>query len=353
MNYYIYEWKIRPKSSFVSKLHSDIIWGHIMWAISYLEGEKYLEKVLREYDISKGPFIVSNGFLSGYAPFVRKGYLNNIALIGLRDKMKLMDLNRLVNKFESINYIDISVFNEMRLEKKQQEVFQEVLTGGRCPVTLKLNSMKNSNRLAAFINSEREYLDRFNIVRYEDLIKSVNVLKSSVNRLSGSTDEYTAPAYNILETFYASDISVYIKLRENFEEDRLIKYLSFIQISGFGSRASAGKGQFETIYFKKIENLFDKPDDGNGFITLSNYIPKSGDYTEIISGKVRSKIGKLSGSYTDSTDVFKKPFAFYEAGAVFKGKPNNNKGRMLKGLHLDKNIVQYGLPFVLGVNIDE
>lgn len=353
MIYDIYEWKIRPKTSFLSKLHSDIIWGHIIWAISYIEGAEYIEEILKDYNGGKGAFIVSNGFLSGYVPFVRKGYINSTAFNSSGSKSKKMTLSRLLNRFESIEYIDISVFNEMRLGKSESQTFREILEGSRCPLTLKVNAVKSNRKLALFMDNEQDYMKRFNIVKYEQLIKEVNLVKNSVDRLMGGGDEDAASTYNQTETFYDSDIAIYIKLSEYCDMDRFVGYLDFIELNGFGSRSSAGKGQFETVHFKKADNLFDRPYEGNGFITLSNYIPKSGDYEEIISGRVNSKRGKLSGGYAGSSDVFKKPFAYYEAGAVFKGKPDDNKGKMLKGLHRDKNIVQYGIPFVLGVNIDE
>ena len=62
MDYNIYELIIKPKSSFITNLESDIIWGHIMWMMKYIEGEPKFKEILDEFNNGNPPFIVSNGF---------------------------------------------------------------------------------------------------------------------------------------------------------------------------------------------------------------------------------------------------------------------------------------------------
>ncbi|KDE66001.1 hypothetical protein FUSO6_12600 [Fusobacterium necrophorum DAB] len=50
MQYAIYCWKIKALSSYLTPWQSDTIYGHIFWAISLLEGEEELKKIIREFE---------------------------------------------------------------------------------------------------------------------------------------------------------------------------------------------------------------------------------------------------------------------------------------------------------------
>ena len=47
----------------------------------------------------------------------------------------------------------------------------------------------------------------------------------------------------------------------------------------------------------------------------------------------------------------KNPFACFTAGALFKGSINNEKGKVLTNIYINKNVVQIGIPFILGVKL--
>src|SRR3989304_7611507 len=58
---------LRPKSSLLTPLQSDTIFGSICWAIKYSEGEQELVDFLEKYQTSP-PLILSNGFPTGFFP---------------------------------------------------------------------------------------------------------------------------------------------------------------------------------------------------------------------------------------------------------------------------------------------
>ena len=64
-NYTSYELVIKPMSSFLTSMQSDIIFGHIIWAASELDGEVKASEILNEVRQKNPPFIISNGFPEG------------------------------------------------------------------------------------------------------------------------------------------------------------------------------------------------------------------------------------------------------------------------------------------------
>lgn len=356
MSYKIFEWRIRPKTSFLSKLHSDTIWGHIVWAIRYIEGEEAVIDILNKFKKGRPPFIVSNGFLSNYLPFIKKAHVSNMFNIKhletkeMYNKENKVKFRKLLEDFESIDYVNTDVFNEMR-EKSIFYLYNEIIEGNRCPVTLrKYDAIDDS--LRSYLNNRGEYINKYR--QYDKLTKSVSVMRNRINRLTNTSEqEDGAGVYTTYETFYDSPVSIYFKIEDDFDLHRFEKYLKYIEISGFGKKASSGKGHFITEYFKERNDVFRKSYMGNGYIILSNYIPKKEDYEEVIYSNIINKRGKVSGLYGNRENVFKKPFLCYGEGSIFKGSVNDKKGRMLDGIYHDETVIQYGIPFIVGVNIDE
>ena len=55
----VYRLTIEPLTSFRTPLQSDTIWGHLMWALRYLEGESALLAFLGRYREGDPPMLVS------------------------------------------------------------------------------------------------------------------------------------------------------------------------------------------------------------------------------------------------------------------------------------------------------
>lgn len=358
MKYNIYEWKINPKSSFMTKLHSDTIWGHIIWAIRYLDGEERLNAILSQFENNNAPFIVSNGFVSGYLPLIKKSIIstkevrNNLEHNKKLTKQQLILRTRLLEEINKIEFIDIDTFNILR-NNKHSVLYQDVLKEKRCPFTFREFEYEAKGSLNMYFKDPEKYKNTYNIVTYNDLVRTESITKNKINRITNSSEQNDGSGvFTVHETFYNSNISIYIKLRDDIDIDILKKYLYYIEQNGFGKKASSGKGSFETISFTQRDDLFINQYGGDGYVVLSNYIPKEDDYKSVIGANLITKRGKVSGIYSQNDNVFKKTFVCFAPGSVFKGTPSPNKGRMLNGLYHDKNVVQYGIPFILGVNIN-
>ena len=142
----------------------------------------------------------------------------------------------------------------------------------------------------------------------------------------------------------------FIKLREDFSREKLETYINYVALNGFGKKASTGKGAFQILSLEENKTSF-KVENPNAFMVLSNYIPKVGDYEEVLSVKTLTKFGKVGGN--EENNPFKKPFICFEAGSLFKGTADNIKGKLLEDLHYEKSIVQFGIPYIVEVRTDE
>jgi len=148
------------------------------------------------------------------------------------------------------------------------------------------------------------------------------------------------------------NLSIFFKLRSDINIKKFEKYLKYIEDCGYGKKKSSGKGYFETIKFEK-NDYFTSNTESNAYIVLSNYIPNDKDYEEVFYGDTMVKRGKLGDIKSFSEKPFKKPIIMYKPGSIFKGEMADIKGKMLGNIHFEKDIVQYGYGFTVGVKIHE
>ncbi|WP_319371669.1 type III-A CRISPR-associated RAMP protein Csm4 [uncultured Ilyobacter sp.] len=314
-----YRLKIKPLSSYITPWQSDTFVGHIFWAVRYIEGEEYLKELLEESKDLMPPFIFSDGIIGNQLPKPDYPPVKRSRLIELGKEYFGENSYTALKKIKKINAIE-------------EDEFREYIRGcnGENFIKSRLTLIKNGDGIKNRVS-----------------IKAVNTMHNTINRLTGTTGD--GDLYSSIEYVSDSEISFYIKLRQDIEPERLKKYIDFIALDGYGKKASSGKGAFEIISLE--ENQKFEVENPNAFVVLSNYIPKPGDYSEPLSVKTLTKYGKVGGSEMEMP--FKKPFICFEKGSVFRGDPSGIKGRLLERLHYDKNIVQFGIPYVVGVRIDE
>lgn len=313
--YQTYLWKIKPLSSYMTPWQSDTIYGHIFWGVALLEGEEELKKILKEFEKNTPPFIVSDGFIGNRLPVINRRVIKNseIEEIALEKKESIIDTAIKIKRLKNISTVSLNIFNKLR---------------------------KKENDLLEMID---EILED-NTQNIETI--SIENTHNRIDRVSGSTGENSI--FSMKENFTGESIYIYLKIREDFSIDRVKKLLKFVEENGFGKKVSIGKGAFKTESFEKFngfENI-----KGNGFISLSNYIPKREDYEYVENSIVLVKRGKIGNLYGDEGNPFKKPFSCFRAGAIFRGSCEGIKGRVLTDLHRIK-VIQVGIPFIIEVEL--
>ncbi|EYD68940.1 hypothetical protein MWG03_00560 [Fusobacterium necrophorum] len=323
MQYAIYCWKIKALSSYLTPWQSDTIYGHIFWAISLLEGEEELKKIIREFEEKNPPFIVSNGFTENSYPLLQKESIERNFTLECQKKFKksMVDTVRTLKKIHKISFVSLDDFNVLRGKMKNSDFIQEKLW-------LQVEQEEKKKQKKRELES----------ITYHNVI----------NRTSGSTEDnalFTQKEYTLSE-----NLCIFIKLREDFPIDRINKYLHWIEETGYGKKISTGKGQISRVSFEKFEG-FQKIENANAFVVLSNYIPEEGDYEREEHLEVLTKIPKLASDYTKNTIPFKKTFSCFTPGSLFYGQKREIVGKVLKDIHVDKNIIQVGIPFTLEVEL--
>lgn len=308
--YKIYRWKVKLKSSFITPFQSDTIYGHMFWAIQFLYGESEIEKTVAEFRAYKPPFICSNGFINDYIPYLEPFNIEEEELLKL-DKKEYVKRVTEAKRLKKIKSFELDVFNEMR-EKGKNEVLK----------TRDIKLLDNK-----FVEE--------------------SVMHNTIDRLSGTTLENGL--YNLDEKFIDGTVSIYIKLREDYPFEKLEEILRYIERTGFGKRASVGKGQLERVELAEFKGFSDIQ--GDGYVVLSNYIPKQYDYSEVIYGELLTKRGKVGESSERAEFPYKKPFACYTAGSIFRKGENAVIGKVLENIHIDSKVIQVGIPFTLEVKI--
>ena len=48
MGYSTWKIKLKPKSSFITPIQSDTLFGSMIWALKMIEGEKFIENIIEE-----------------------------------------------------------------------------------------------------------------------------------------------------------------------------------------------------------------------------------------------------------------------------------------------------------------
>jgi CRISPR-associated protein Csm4 len=314
-----YRLRIKPLSTFITPWQSDTFVGHLFWAVRYIEGEEYLKGFIKDSKEFKPPFIFSDGIIRGQLPKPDYPTLKRSQLIKLGREYFGENSYTALKKVKKINTI-------------KEEEFREYIKGcdGATFIKNKLISLKNSKSNES-----------------KNPIKTLNITHNTINRITGTTTD--GDLFSTVEYLVDGEILFYIKMRKDLEIESLKKYIEYVALTGFGKKSSSGKGAFEIVSLE--ENQAFNLENSNAFMVLSNYIPKNGDYEEALSVKTITKFGKVGGNEEDMP--FKKPFICFEKGSIFKGNAADIKGKILEGVHYDKSIVQFGIPYTVEVRVDE
>lgn len=354
MNYNIWKIKLKPKSSFLTPIQSDILFGSMIWALKMIEGEEFIETLVEETKNYQPPFIFSNPIINGNYPIfgeLSKEFLDEI------DNVKLKEFDRKKIEFykaiKKKKYISRGVFEELLNGKKLEQIYLDVLEGKRDFSNLEKrknprNSKISEDFLEEILNGKTDENKTINESRKSFIIEGR--IRNQINRLGTIKEEENDTRLfeqNEIKFFEETEIEIFVKIRDDFDIKKFEYGLKYISFNGYGKSASTGKGQFEIIEIEP-EKIFRERKAKNSFVVLSNYIPNIEDDVEVINSNLLTK--KPKAYMTENH--FKNYFICYTEGSYFKGKSDSVKGRVLENLKKDdsKNI-QCLIPFVIGVDV--
>jgi CRISPR-associated protein Csm4 len=342
---------LKPRSSYKSTLHSDLLWGAICWAIQNLYGDQKLEQFLYSYRAESWEDVF---FISSALPcFIAKKEASP-------DKKHICFLPK-PNAF---------------IEDKS------VLEGSLAEVKEKLRKHKKS-RGAAWLNKEAfEYkygglaTEPADLAFFPD-VEIRPMTHNTIDRIDGGTLELNkrGQLYHTEEHFVVSkntsaeqnetswpyDTGLFFLLK--YEKEEVLQVLEtvfrFLEDHGIGGDRSVGKGAFE-ISLEDFE--FIEAEDANALMTLSYYHPKlDGSIYQAIEkgeGAIRYKLKSRQGWKTRQIKgEMKAPMLYFDEHAIFPiptgHTPNAVYGKnQIVGTHENgHDIYQYGYAFMIKVKV--
>ena len=306
--------RFKPRGLFGTNLSSDTLFGHICWGIRYIYGEEKLLDILDKFNCGKPGFLLSSGFPDDFLP---KPILPARELKYEPNKPK-KEIKEIREKMKDHKKNELALFSDIL---KNQKVF----------------------------NSSIQYSydeEKFNKIK----INNFEITRNNINRETFTVLEGHLFTDNYYWTTGDKDFICYFGIIDDkYNKEYLQKIFDYLSKTGIGKDKSIGKGLFD-ITIEEInseeKNLFSYKSDY--FISLSH---SSGAGLNPLSYQLFIKYGKVGEEFATSGQFYKKPIVFYKNGALFKSV--NNKeiyGGMVKNIHTNKNIVQYGYCFPLYIN---
>lgn len=329
-NYCDYTLKLTFRSSIGTPLQSDTLFGHICWAVRYLDwaSEDKLGDFLGRFDEDKPPLLISNGFPEGYLPKpilppVTQDILDEY--FGLKDRI---ENSHKIKTIKAASLIPIDGFERLQ----------------RVPISPRI--------LFVTMKDCWDYIECL-----QQMTDLAVVQHNTIDRVTGRVR--IGGLFSQEETFHdegAGKYTVYLKT-DYFTRHDLERIFRFIQVEGYGRDKSTGKGHFTFEIMEGIDvPLADKP---NAFMTLSSFIPKEKDPAKGYYSLVH-KYGKLGGLYASGgpevhRNPFKVPLIMFAAGSVFLDDgygPAKVYGSLLGDVHHNRAIRHYAYAFPVGIQIE-
>jgi CRISPR-associated protein Csm4 len=331
MSYRLFRQTIQPQSAFLTPLQSDTLFGHLMWALRYLDGEEKLKEFLERYRSGPPPLLISRGMPQGYLPMP--------VVPSLPREERLALIEKLWGSSSTAN------------QRAAVELFREVIQRAWLPLELWQQLVNGLSPSALFkLLLEEERLDPHG--------KSLAITRTAVDRITSSGRE--GQLFVKDETFYPEDqpFDIWFKLSEEAIADGLLDRLNEwwmrIEATGFGHRKSSGAGAFGRVGdVEPADGQLPTAGQPNAFATLSAYVPKPGDPVE---GHYRTRIkrGKLGEGYA-LPKPWKKPLIMLAPGSIFRthgADVADYYGQLVEGIHWTiEGIVQYAYAFPLPVRL--
>lgn len=286
-----YRITITPKSPLSTPWVSGTVWGHIAWAIRYVEGETSLETWMKEQETN--PWLFSSQMPEGMLP-----------------RPLLPPLERAPNK------PSLKEFNKTKKARKAAYIPEALF--------LSLRGHLNEKTLIEAFKEEKE----------EGGVKSIPLFHNHIDRQTGHTHESGGlfvetvnwPKENYrFQIFAATETDSFKRFKTLF---------SFIGDSGFGANASTGKGSFR-FQITEEKQLFNFS--GNRALSLSH-----GIITKEMGNpryKQHTHFGKLGGHFAaGSFSPFKYPILMALPGATFDPCGASSFGKLLSDVHHDASL---------------
>ena len=290
----LYKASLKLKSSLVTPLKGDTIWGHIVWGIANHEGDDSVKKFLEAEKKSEPELIVSSAFPKGTIckPFPK---------------------------------------HEMRKPQMSTKEYAQI----------------KKKKKEKFVSAEK-YLMNVEEETTHFRTETVQTMHNSLNRFSGTVEEGNLFT---IEEFWSElqDYDLYVLSNYSFE--RIKQLLDWAFENGFGADSSTGKGQIEIGEIVPVNTKRTS----QKYVALAPFVT---DFSGIKEDSLRAntfiRSGKIGGAYSSFMSPYKKTVILFDEGAVFESeKPIQFIGNLIEKVHADDKICQSGFAPIIPLGEDE
>ncbi|MBW1713416.1 MAG: hypothetical protein JRJ59_09750 [Deltaproteobacteria bacterium] len=279
--------RLRLLSPLGTPLQSDTIVGHLAWQAAFREGDQGVKGFLEPFLIGRPPFILSDGFPAGLLPrpLLPRGP-------GLTRSSERLSLEKFTRDKHLLKAPLVTV-----------EDFRELCSGSG-----KISSSPMEN---PWISTQTAH--------------------AAIDRSTDTTTPGGQLYETLAEALPGEKVDLYLRAAED-GADRVAGMLEDISRIGYGRYKTVGMGQFRVESCQPWDE-FRGPEEADGFVSLSSFMPASTDPTEG-RWRIRIKRGFL-GEGAGGGYPYKKPLIQFEPGAVFRAGPEGPRpfyGRVVAGV---------------------
>lgn len=279
-----------PQGPMATKLISGTLWGHMAWAIRYMEGEDALCRWLSEQESQ--PWLFSSQMPEGMLPkpLLLPGSKNN--------RINTLETLEQRKNIRKLRYISEKVFFQC-IKKMSESVLAKTLEA----------------------ESEMHAAD--------SILEPIQMAHNRIDRLTGRTPDEGGLYFD--ETKIARDgarLQLFMKCPAScFAQVQTI--LDYIGANGFGANASTGCG---SIRFEILEETSLFSSGGTRAMSLSHGTRTDNMYS--VRYRQHVHFGKMGGHYAMGVhSPFKYPVLMMQPGATFIPDGEGPFGELLKDVH--------------------
>ncbi|MBI9072356.1 MAG: hypothetical protein JEY94_12205 [Melioribacteraceae bacterium] len=308
---------LKLKSGVLTDLQSDTIFGHFAWRFKEFHGEEKLIEFLKFFKNGNPIFTISDGLLQNkddiFFPYPLKQTPYKANCKNKKERLKSFLARK---EAKSVKYISLQSLNAF-------------LQGN-------IAKYEGTNFLAKVETPQYKH----------DLRVNVGIDRNTFTSSDGKLFTINA---KYLDEKFRSVLFIKILDEQRFSEFKCEDILISVFEIGYGKKKSSGFGQFEVIGSIEEYNEFQEPDESDGFLSLSHYLPSNDDSIEDAHYEINVKYGKLGEESALSANPFKKPLLLMRPGSCFI----TNYKKEFYGRAADRisdykpNIVHNGIAFTL------
>ena len=288
----LYRITIKLKSSLVTLLKGDTIWGHFVWGIANHEGDETVDKFLEECKTENPPLIVSSAFPQG-------------------------TICKPIPEVKEHGDLSIEKYSEIKKNKKIK-----------------------------FVNARDYFEDKEGLEFSEKVFENQNSMHNSINRFTNTVEGQNL--YSVEEMWAKNGKEFFdLYILSSYTAERVTQLTKWAFENGYGADSSVGKGNIEVESDAEIVQPSVK---GKKYVALAPFVLDEKQKVQNLCADTFIRSGKIGGAFSSSLSPYKKTVILFDEGAIFESEePLQFVGKLLTDIHTDKRICQSGFAPVVPI----